>query len=118
MLTVRLPIPGLEVDRPRLVDQRAVPVIDPVAGERAGPHELVVRGAIRTDGQRKRRPRGRGVDAKERLTANPARSGEPSATADGLDEADRLILDLRRRLQGVKRRPRDDHLLGADAERG
>ncbi len=105
VFAVRFPVPGLEVDCARLLDEPALPVVDPVTGKRACSDELVVGRAVRVDSQRERRPCGRGVDPEERPAGDPSRRRESGAAAYGLNEANRVFAYLGLGLESVKPTP-------------
>ena len=104
-----------EVDRRRLLDERAVVVVDPVARERAGADELVARGAVGVDRQGERRPRDRRPELDERLVRDRPRRRQAHPAADGLDEARRRLADLRLVLDVGKVDGREAHRRRPDA---
>src|SRR5437588_10608912 len=94
-LAVRLAVPGLEVDRPGLLDELAAVVVNPVPRKGARADELVSGRAVRSNGEGERRPRRRAADPEERLPAHSPRRGEAGSTADRLHEAHRVRGGLR-----------------------
>src|SRR6266508_4433906 len=116
VLAVGLPVPGLEVDRSRLLDEAALAVVDPVAGKRARSHELMVGGAVGPNRERERRPRRRRVDPEERTALHPPRCWEAGAAAHGLDEARFPVTNLGLWLQGLERNSLENKVLGPETE--
>src|SRR5439155_17287428 len=117
VLLVRLPIPLVEVDRPALLGERAILVVDPVTRESAGTGELVLGPSIGVDRERKRGPGDRGVDLEVRLAAHASRRRHAGPTARGLRETHPPV----RHLGVLKRRHgngRDGHLLRSELEPG
>ena len=113
---VRAPIPVLEVDRPGFLDELALVVVDPVAGEWAGPAELAHRRTVGLDRQREGRPGDRGVDAEERLAAHAPGRRHTGAAAGRLGEAHPAVPDLGVVLERRQRDGRDAQLLGAELD--
>src|SRR6478672_12637570 len=99
---MRLPIPPFEVDRAVLLHDLTSGVVDPMTRKRAGSDHFVLRGAVRADRERERRPGGRRADPEERPASHRPRSGEAGATANGLDKAD-VRTYLRFRLKHLER---------------
>src|SRR6185436_20794952 len=67
VLAMRGPVPLAEVDRPGLLDQLAVVVVEPMARERTRALERVLARAVGLDRQTERRPCRGGLDPEERL---------------------------------------------------
>src|SRR5437588_1519654 len=116
-LAVRLAIPGLEVDRARLLHEDTVVAVDPVPRKAARADELVLGRAVGSNGEREGRPGRSAVDAEERLAADPARNREARTSADRLDEPYGVVCDLQLGSQRVVRDAGEDHVLRAEPER-
>ncbi len=96
-LQLGLPEPAVEVDPARLGHQLALVVVDPVAGERAGPDDLVGGPAVGVDGEGQGRPGGRGDPLDERRAADAPRRRRARAAAGRLHEPDPAVAALGRR---------------------
>src|SRR5438093_8513875 len=116
-LAVGFAVPGLEVDRPGLVDELAAVVVDPMPRKGARADELVRGRAVSPNREGERRPRGRAVDAEERLAAHPARRRKAGPSADRLHEAHGILGCLRLGPKRLERDAREDDVLRAEAER-
>src|SRR2546423_7108351 len=82
VLAVRLLVPLAEVDRPRLLDELAVIVVEPMTRERARALERVLGGAVGVDRQPERRPRRGGFGPVKRFAAGAPGGGiTPVASA-------------------------------------
>src|SRR6266511_1827527 len=119
LLSVRLAIPLLEIDRARLVHELPRVVVHPVAWERTRRCELVLVRPVRVDRKREGRPSRRRMNAEERLAPHPPRCRKPGAAADGLQEPNASIPHFRLRPQDLERNARnDDARLPNAAQRG
>src|SRR5207237_9570962 len=91
-------------------------VVDPVTGERARSHELVIRGAVGADRQRERRPRGRGMNPEERFPLDSPWGREAGTAADRLKEPNRVAVDFGLGSADAEGDPRDDQILHPEAK--
>src|SRR5256885_10784077 len=98
VFAVRLLVPLAEVDRPRLLRELAVIVVEPMTRERARALERVLGGAVGVDRQPERRPRRGGLDPEERFAADAPRRGHSHVAAGRLPELDPAVADLGLRL--------------------
>src|SRR5439155_15480087 len=121
VLSVRRLVPLGEVDRPRLLHQLALVVVEPVARERTRALERMLGHAVRGDRQPKRRPRRGGLDPEERLAADAPRRRQAHVAARRLPELDPAVADLglgleQRILHGRKRQLASPELDPGDAD--
>ena len=82
------------------------------------PIELVLGGSVGSDRERERRPGGGRLNADERPPGHPARSREPGAAADRLDEADRVALNVGLLPQHLEGDTRDRDVPDPEVESG
>src|SRR4029079_16085740 len=99
VLAVRGPVPLAEVDRPGLLDQLAVVVVEPMARERTCALERVLARAVGVDRQTERRPCRGGLDPEERLPFDAPRRRQSHVAAGRLLELDPAVADLGLRLE-------------------
>ena len=69
--------PGPKSSDADFSNERSVGVVDPVARERAGAHDLVARGAVDVEGEGQRRPHDRRPEMHERLCGTGRGVGRP-----------------------------------------
>ena len=91
----RIVEPRREVDHAGFFDERAILVVDPVAGERTGPDQFVRRRPIGVEREGQRRPRDRRPELYERLVLDRPRCRQAHPSAHRLDETDGRGTDLR-----------------------
>jgi hypothetical protein len=93
-LAERLAVPGVEVDQPGLGLEGAVVAVDPVPGERAGPHDLEAGRPVGADLQGQGRPHHRPADLEVGAAPDPPGRGHARLATGRLGEPDHPVAGL------------------------